>query len=175
MSRRRLYPPYGWPTSQRHERHQAAEESSWTTSEINSKRCQIGESTGESTERVRSLQRTGLALGRGGLNFGTAENNCKTKPARARLWHSTVGHALGAREHPDARRMRRGTCPGRKAVSRSSRERWKSGRKSCFGGDKPSKRALDSPAIGGGEESSPSQIPCLLLGGFAHFNALFSV
>ena len=91
MSRRRLYPPYGWPTSQRHERHQAAEESSWTTSEINSKRCQIGESTGESTERVRSLQRTGLALGRGGLNFGTAENNCKTKPARARLWHSTVG------------------------------------------------------------------------------------
>ena len=90
MSRRRLYPPYGWPTSQRHERHQAAEESSWTTSEINSKRCQIGESTGESTERVRSLQRTGLALGRGGLNFGTAENNCKTKPARARLWHSTV-------------------------------------------------------------------------------------
>ena len=43
------------------------------------------------------IQRTGLALGRGGLNFGTAENNCKTKPARARLWHSTVhrGASLG--------------------------------------------------------------------------------
>ena len=62
-----------------------------------------------------------------------------------------IGHALGAREHPDARRMRRRTCPGRKAVSRSSRERWKSGRKSGFVGDKPSKRGLDSRAIGGGE------------------------
>ena len=31
-----------------------------------------------------------LGFGRGRLNFGTAENNCKTKPARARLWDSTV-------------------------------------------------------------------------------------
>ena len=110
MSRRRLYPPYGWPTSQRHERHQAAEESSWTTSEINSKRCQIGESTGESTERVRSLQRTGLALGRGGLNFGTAENNCKTKPARARLWHSTVACIRRCVVEAGGRGRRAGAC-----------------------------------------------------------------
>ena len=51
------------------------------------------ESTVESTE-IRSLQRTGLALGRGGLNFGAAENNFKTKPARARLWDSTVPDAV---------------------------------------------------------------------------------
>ena len=63
----------------------------------NQRGVRSGESTGtvestvlESTERVRSLQRTGLALGRGGLNFGAAENNFKTKPARARLWDSTV-------------------------------------------------------------------------------------
>ena len=43
-------------------------------------RCQIGERTVESTERVRWLQRTGLGFGRGRLNFGAAENNFKTKP-----------------------------------------------------------------------------------------------
>jgi hypothetical protein len=45
------------------------------------------ESTVESTE-IRSLQRTGLALGRGGLTWG-GRNNFKTKPA-GRLWDSTV-------------------------------------------------------------------------------------
>ena len=34
--------------------------------------------------------RAWLGFGRGRLNFGTAENNCKTKPEPARLWHSTV-------------------------------------------------------------------------------------
>ena len=42
-------------------------------------------------EAVGSALLVGMAwLWTGRLNFGTAGNNCKTKPEPARLWHSTV-------------------------------------------------------------------------------------